>query len=90
MELCGEVVKHKVFGKGQIIEFENNYVTVLFDESKAEKKFTYPTAFGSFLVLESKSSFKEVEEIKNAIAQKEAESKMALIIVGNVKKSVKL
>ena len=75
MELYGEVVKHKVFGRGQIVEFANNYVTVLFDESKAEKKFTYPTAFGSFLELENKSFLKQIEEVKNVIAQKDAESK---------------
>lgn len=75
MELYGEVVKHKVFGRGQIVEFANNYVTVLFDENKAEKKFTYPAAFGSFLELENKSFLKQIEEDKNVIAQKEAESK---------------
>lgn len=75
MELYGEVVKHKVFGRGQIVEFANNYVTVLFDENKAEKKFTYPTAFGSFLELENKSFLKQIEEDKNVIAQMEAESK---------------
>ena len=36
MELYGEVVKHKVFGRGQIVEFANNYVTVLFDENKKD------------------------------------------------------
>lgn len=75
MELYGEVVKHKVFGKGQIVEFANNYVTVLFDENKAEKKFTYPAAFESFLKLENKSFLKPIEEDKIVIAQKEAEIK---------------
>lgn len=75
MELYGEVVKHKVFGRGQIVEFANNYVTVLFDENKSEKKFTYPTAFELFLELENKSFLKQIEEDKNVIAQKEAESK---------------
>nr|WP_205606391.1 hypothetical protein [Clostridium butyricum] len=73
--MYGKVVKHKVFGRGQIVEFANNYVTVLFDENKAEKKFTYPAAFGSFLELENKSFLKQIEEDKNVIAQKEAESK---------------
>lgn len=75
MKLFGEVVKHKVFGIGQIIEFENNYITVLFDEINEEKKFTYPSAFDSFLELENKSFLKQIEEDKNVIAQKEAESK---------------
>lgn len=75
MELYGEVVTHKFFGRGQIIKFVDNYVTVLFDESNSEKKFTYPSAFGSFLELENKSFLKEIEEDKNVIIQKEAEDK---------------
>jgi hypothetical protein len=42
MKLCGELVNHKAFGKGQIVEFENNYVTVLFENITEEKKFKYP------------------------------------------------
>lgn len=62
MELRGEAVNHKIFGRGQIVGFENNYVMVLFDESKTEKKFTYPTVFGEFLELDNKSLFKEIEK----------------------------
>lgn len=68
-------MKHKVFGIGQIVEFENNYVTVLFNGWKEEKKFIYPSAFGSFLELEDKSFLKQIEEDKNEIIQKEAEIK---------------
>lgn len=75
MELCGEIVKHKSFGKGKIVEFENNYATVLFDESKEEKKFGYPSAFGAFLELENQSFFEEIQEDKNAIAEKEADNR---------------
>lgn len=55
MELCGQVVKHKVFGRGQIIEFDNNHVTILFENSREEKKFKYPQVFDSFLKLENES-----------------------------------
>jgi len=75
VELDGELVKHKVFGIGQIVEFENNYVTVLFDASKEEKKFIYPSAFGSFLESENKLFLKQIEEDKNVIIRMEAESK---------------
>jgi len=75
MELCDEVVKHKVFGRGKIVEFINNYVTVLFDESKVEKKFAYPSAFRAFLELENKSFLDEIEVVNNAIAEKDAEIK---------------
>ena len=73
MKLCGEVLKHKFFGRGQIIAFENDYITVLFEKSKEEKKFAYPTAFGTFLELENTSFLKEIEQDKNALAQKKAE-----------------
>jgi hypothetical protein len=75
MELCGEVVRHKVFGSGQITEFSNNYITVLFDEGKAEKKFIYPSAFGAFLELENTSFQDQIEVDKNEIARKLSESK---------------
>ena len=77
MELCGEVVTHKIFGRGLIVKFTNNHVTVLFDESKAEKRFIYPSAFGAFLELENKSFLGQIEEDKSAIALKEAEIKKA-------------
>lgn len=75
MELCGQIVKHKVFGRGKIIAFESNYVTVVFDENKAERKFTYPAAFSVFLELENKAFLKQIDEAKNVIAEKEAENK---------------
>lgn len=73
MQLCGEIVKHKAFGKGKIVAHENNYVTILFDVGHAEKKFVYPTAFGSFLELESNSFVKQIEADQSVIAQIEAE-----------------
>lgn len=75
MQLCGEVVKHKAYGLGQIIEVKNNYVTVLFDKNEGKKKFLYPSAFGTFIEIENKSFIKEIEECKNAIALEVAEKK---------------
>ena len=75
LELCGEIVEHKFFGRGQIVEFVNNYATVLFDDSKEEKKFGYPAVFGEFLELENKSFLKEIQEDKDVIAEKEADDK---------------
>ena len=73
MGFCGEFVKHKIFGSGQIIEFAKGNVTVLFDESKEEKKFSYPSAFGKYLESENKCFIKQIDEDKNEIAKKEAE-----------------
>lgn len=75
MELCGEMVMHNVFGRGQIIESSENYVTVLFSESKLQKKFTYPAAFGTFLRLEDKSFIEKIKEDKKTVAENLAGSK---------------
>lgn len=75
MELYGEIVTHKTFGKGRIVAFDNKYITVLFDESQAEKKFAYPSAFGLFLELENQSLLPQIDEDKNIITRKEAELK---------------
>lgn len=75
MELCGERVKHKVFGTGIIIAFANNHVRVLFDDSNEEKEFLYPSVFGRFLKIENKSILNEIEKDKNIIAEEEAEKK---------------
>ena len=72
MELCGEVVKHKFFGKGKIVEFADNYVTVLFTDCKLEKKFTYPSAFGAFLEIENKSFQGQIDKDNNVITEREA------------------
>ena len=69
MDLCGEVVTHKVFGSGQIIRFANNYITVLFDENKTEREFVYPSAFGAFLAIENDLLLDHIEADKKIIAQ---------------------
>jgi hypothetical protein len=76
MELLGEKVKHKVFGKGQIIEFKNDYVKVLFEERNEEKDFSYPSVFGGFLELENKSLLGQVQEVLSDIAHREAEERI--------------
>lgn len=66
MNLLDEIVIHRAFGEGKITEFENSYVTVLFEDG--EKRFVYPDAFRSFLVLrESDLS----EQIEASIKEKE-------------------
>ena len=63
MDLNGEVVKHKKFGVGTIIESKNDYILVLFNETKEQKRFLYPEAIGEFLELQNKSS--SDNEIRN-------------------------
>lgn len=72
MEVCGEIVKHQVFGSGQIVDFLDCYVTVLFDESKLKKKFAYPSAFGLYLELENAVLMDLIQVEKTEIERKKA------------------
>ena len=82
INLCGEIVKHKVFGRGQITEIENNCIMVLFGDSTEKRKFIYPAALDAFLQLENELSIKEYQEYKDEIvrvqslAQRELEEKI--------------
>jgi transcription elongation factor GreA-like protein len=69
MDICGEVVVHKTFGVGQIIDFKNNYITVRFETNKAEKIFVYPSAFGSFLEIENETFLAQIKSDKDLIDQ---------------------
>ncbi len=64
MDLCGEFVTHKVFGRGRIIGLENSRVTVRFLELNENKKFIYPSAFGRFLNLENEQLVKQIQSYK--------------------------
>lgn len=75
MALCGETVKHKVFGKGKIVECAPNRVTILFDGSKVKRKFIYPSAFGKFLELENSALLTKIEEDKKAVAKEIAKKR---------------
>lgn len=75
IKLCGETVSHKKYGRGQIVEFINNQVTVLFDQSGEKKIFRYPYAFGDYLELENIAISKEVEKEKYLAIEMEAEMK---------------
>lgn len=56
MDLTNEIVKHKKFGVGTIVESKSDYIIVLFHETSEKKKFIYPDALGEFLELQHKSS----------------------------------
>ena len=83
MNLCGEYVTHKVFGRGQISEQESDCVTVLFCETNEKKRFIYPSALGTFLVPENIIIVKQMKDNADEIAmlkanaQKEVEDRVA-------------
>lgn len=74
MEFVGELVEHKVFGTGTIIEFNDTFVVVEF-ENNSKKSFVFPDAFDSYLELKNQKLFKEVEEKLIDYRKKEAERK---------------
>ncbi len=51
MNLIKEQVRHSRFGLGTILGQTASTVEVRFEEAYGTKKFVYPTAFESFLVL---------------------------------------
>jgi hypothetical protein len=65
MNLYGEVVKHKKFGIGTIVESKSDYIEVLFHDTDEQKKFVYPEAIGEFLELQNKSSSDDKEQGMN-------------------------
>jgi hypothetical protein len=83
MNLCGEYVTHKVFGRGQISEQESDCVTVCFCDTNEKKRFIYPSALGTFLMPENSIIVKQMKENDEEIAQiraaarQEAEAKLA-------------
>lgn len=69
MDLSNVKVKHKTFGIGTIIEFDNKYLTVQF-EGKISK-FVYPDAFEKFIEAEDPKIQKII--ITNIISKKHSE-----------------
>jgi len=51
MNLITEQVQHSRFGLGTILEQTASMIEVRFDDGFGTKKFVYPSAFESFLVL---------------------------------------
>jgi hypothetical protein len=82
MDLCGEFVTHKVFGRGKISEQENDSLTVVFSSKFGKKRFIYPAALGTFLILENAMLVMQLKEHNDEIsrqkaaAQKEAEDRL--------------
>ena len=74
MEFVGELVEHKVFGSGTIVEFNDTFIVVKFEDNSL-KDFVFPNAFDSYLRLKNEELFKQVDEKLIVFRQKEAEKK---------------
>lgn len=61
MNLLNEEITHKVFGKGDIIEQDDSFITIDFNDEV--KKFVYPDAFGTFITLNNEEVAESMESI---------------------------
>lgn len=59
MNILGQAVKHKKYGKGVITDFSDNNITVCFAES--QKLFQFPEAFPQYLTLKNNSIQTKIE-----------------------------
>lgn len=61
MDLLNEEITHKSFGEGAIIEQDDSFITIDFDE-KGVKEFVYPDAFGQFITLKNPNAAETLKE----------------------------
>lgn len=72
MNILGQAVKHKKFGKGVVTALSENKITVCF--AGKEKLFLFPDAFPQYLVLKNESMQRKIEKLNEERTQK-AEAK---------------
>lgn len=71
MQLIGEVVFHKKFGEGKILDKLDGIIIIHFPAG--EKKFYFPDAFEKHLVLKSKRKQRQVDElVDDLVSEREA------------------
>lgn len=85
MNLIDKEVVHKSFGKGNVVEQDDSFITIEFETES--KKFVYPDAFGKFLTLEDREAaaslkvvITEIEDEKARLV-KEAEAQREIQIL---------
>ncbi len=76
MNLVGEEVKHKVFGRGVITNLNENKITVNFE--KSEKIFLFPDSVPRYLVFLNTSIQEQMERINDEKERIESEKKQKI------------
>lgn len=61
MNLINEEITHKVFGEGNIVDHDESFITVDFNEDI--KKFVYPDAFADFITLNDRNVAKSLKKV---------------------------
>jgi len=76
MNLLNMQVKHESFGQGNVIEHNDNVLTVCFE--CGNKKFVFPDAFGTHLIPLDQKAADIVEELKQEIFQERRKVELEL------------
>lgn len=61
MNLINKEITHKVFGKGDIVDQDDSFITIDFNEGT--KTFVYPDAFGKFITLKDQDTARSLKKI---------------------------
>ncbi|HLR51741.1 MAG TPA: malate synthase [Candidatus Avamphibacillus sp.] len=73
MNLINEEITHKTFGEGNIVDQDESFITIDFEEDT--KKFVYPDAFGKFITLKDPDTAESFKKIISKMEQEELERK---------------
>lgn len=73
MNLINKAITHKVFGEGQIVDHDDSFITVNFDEGT--KKFVFPDAFGKYIKLKDEHMAQSLNKMIEKTKMHEAELK---------------
>ena len=75
--MTNEKITHTIFGKGTVLSIEDNYMKILFDNSKyGEKVFVYPNSFEHFLSFDNSILQEQTSEALK-LKQKKAQDEKA-------------
>src|SRR5699024_4019979 len=85
MNLINEKITHDTFGTGSIIEQDESFITVDFEEDL--KKFVYPDSIGTYVMLTNEKKAKKLEKvvseqeaIERELEKKRREKEEALLL----------
>ncbi|MDD4773915.1 MAG: hypothetical protein PHZ09_10010 [Eubacteriales bacterium] len=74
--MTGELITHKVFGRGRVISMEDGYINILFEDEKyGEKVFVYPDCCDRFVKFDDGERQSEAVEKYKVIQTREREEK---------------
>ncbi len=74
MNILNKQVKHNSFGEGKVVEFTDSYIEVSF--SSGNKKFVFPDALGTHLILVDEQTANRVDSIKQEIEKEREEQRI--------------